>query len=54
MDFDPATMPLQAIARRGFGGHSGRLGIRFHDRGDDWIELALPWSADLVGDEAAG
>lgn len=54
MDFDPATMALTAIESRTFGGHGGRLGIRFHDRSEDWIELALPWSADLVGDEATG
>lgn len=37
-----------------FGGHGGRLGIVYHDHGDDWAELALPWHADLVGDEASG
>ena len=37
-----------------FGGHGGRLGIVYHDHGDDWAELALPWHADLIGDEAAG
>lgn len=54
MDFDPATMPMEAIALRRFGGHSGRLGIRFHARADDWVELALPWSPDLIGDEERG
>lgn len=37
-----------------FGGHGGRLGIVYHDHGDDWAELALPWHADLVGDPATG
>jgi uncharacterized protein (TIGR00369 family) len=37
-----------------FGGHGGTLGIVFHDHGDDWAELALPWHAGLVGDEASG
>lgn len=37
-----------------FGGHGGRLGIAYHNHGDDWAELALPWHADLVGDEASG
>lgn len=37
-----------------FGGHGGRLGIVYHDHGGDWAELALPWHADLVGDEASG
>jgi uncharacterized protein (TIGR00369 family) len=54
MDFDPATMAIQAIETRSFGGHGGRLGIRFHARSEDWIELALPYAADLVGDEDSG
>lgn len=54
MDDDPATMPIDALALHRFGGHSGRLGIRFHARGSDWVELALPWSADMVGDEETG
>jgi uncharacterized protein (TIGR00369 family) len=37
-----------------FGGHGGRLGIVYHDHGDDWAELAVPWHADLVGHEASG
>lgn len=37
-----------------FGGHGGRLGIVYHDHGDDWAELALPYHADLVGDPASG
>lgn len=54
MDYDPSTMPVAAIADHRFGGHSGRLGIRFHARGEGWIELALPWRADMVGDEEMG
>lgn len=54
MEFDPKTMVLQAIETRTFGGHGGRLGIRFHARGEDWIELALPYSHDLIGDEDSG
>jgi uncharacterized protein (TIGR00369 family) len=54
MSFDPATMPMESVALHRFGGHSGRLGIRFHARGGDWIELALPWSADMIGDEERG
>jgi uncharacterized protein (TIGR00369 family) len=37
-----------------FGGHGGRLGIVYHDHGDDWAELALPYHSDLIGDEASG
>ena len=39
---------------RGFGGHGGRLGIGYHAHGSDWVELRLPWHADLVGDAASG
>lgn len=35
-------------------GHSGWLGHRFHARGEGWVELAMPWREDLVGDEASG
>jgi uncharacterized protein (TIGR00369 family) len=37
-----------------FGGHGGRLGIVYHDHGDDWAELALPYGEELVGDAATG
>lgn len=39
---------------RPFGGHGGRLGIRYHAHGADWVELSLPWHADLVGDPDSG
>ena len=39
-------------------GHGGRLGIVHHDHGpggdDPWVELALPYAADQVGDPATG
>lgn len=31
--------------------HPGWLGLRYRDHGSDWVELELPWRADLVGDE---
>lgn len=31
-------------------GHTGWLGLRFTDQGDNWVELELPWRADLIGD----
>lgn len=37
-----------------FGGHGARLGIAYHAHGDDWIELALPYATDMIGDEATG
>ncbi len=39
-------------------GHGGRIGIRQHAHGDGpedpWVELALPYSPDLVGDPETG
>lgn len=35
-------------------GHSAWLGMRFHAIGDGWIELALPWNADIVSDSESG
>lgn len=29
--------------------HAAFLGMGYHAHGADWIELALPWRADLVG-----
>ena len=54
MDQDPAPLPVSANSGNRFGGHGGRLGLQFHGRSADWVELALPWSADLVGDEETG
>lgn len=44
--FDPAIVARHALR----AGHSGWLGLRFHDHGDDWVELELPWREDLVGE----
>ena len=30
-------------------GHGGAIGISYHDHGDDWAELALPYDERLVG-----
>jgi uncharacterized protein (TIGR00369 family) len=48
----PAFDPRRLFSGR--FGHGGRLGIVYHDHGDDWAELALPYHADLIGDEASG
>lgn len=37
-----------------FRGHSGFLDMRYVAHGDDWIELAVPWREDLVGDPETG
>lgn len=35
-------------------GHCGFLGLAYSAHGSDWVELALPWRADLVGDAETG
>lgn len=49
-----APFDVQRFTAHGFGGHGGRIGIAYHAHGPDWVELALPWSADLVGDAERG
>ena len=43
--FDPA----RATSMMTRHGHGGWLGIDYHAHGPDWVELALPWRAELVG-----
>ena len=45
-DFDPLGMIDRAFDRA----HPGWLGMEFHDRGENWTELKLPWREDLIGD----
>ncbi|MBO6767869.1 MAG: PaaI family thioesterase [Erythrobacter sp.] len=45
--FDPAQATSFFTGR----GHSGWLGLRYSDHGDDWVELELPWREDLLGEE---
>ncbi len=35
-------------------GHGGALGIAYHDHGEDWAELSLPYDARLVGMPESG
>ncbi|MGN6496397.1 MAG: PaaI family thioesterase [Tsuneonella sp.] len=44
--FDPSAA-LPTMLRNG---HSHWLGLSFGDSGRDWVELVLPWRADLVGE----
>ena len=45
---------LDRFMARGTWGHGGRLGIRLHAHEATWVEMALPYSTDLVGDPASG
>jgi uncharacterized protein (TIGR00369 family) len=47
MSFDPARF-MDYASREG-AGHGAAVGICYHDHGEDWVELALPWRAELVG-----
>ncbi len=35
-------------------GHGGHIGMRYGDHGDNWVELQLPYSENLIGDESSG
>jgi uncharacterized protein (TIGR00369 family) len=35
-------------------GHGGALGIDYHDHGEDWAELSLPYDARLIGMPESG
>lgn len=37
-----------------FGGHGGAVGITYHGRDNDWVELALPYDVKLIGDADSG
>ena len=61
----PVPPEADAAARSGFDpkrffelarkvGHGRALGIEYRDSGDDWVELALPWKAELVGRPESG
>lgn len=44
--------PRQAVPFLTSRGHAGWLGLRYSAHGEDWIELELPWRADLIGEES--
>ena len=44
--FDPVRAAPFLTARS----HNGWLGLQYRDHGADWVELELPWRADLVGE----
>ena len=35
-------------------GHGGALGIAYHDHGEDWAELSLPYAEQLIGVAESG
>lgn len=48
--FDPGIFQTMMSVH----GHSGHIGMRYRAHGDNWVELELPYSTDLVGDPATG
>ncbi|MBM0168573.1 PaaI family thioesterase [Altererythrobacter sp. C41] len=48
--FDPATAAAFMLQH----GHPGWLGMHYVAHGADWVELALPWREDLVGETGSG
>jgi len=54
MTWDAGAMTRYMLETPTLAGHGGRLGQRYHAHGDDWIEVAQPWSEELVGDEERG
>jgi len=35
-------------------GHGKLIGLTYHDSGDNWIELGLPYNEKLIGDPSTG
>ena len=48
--FDPSRFFKTRDAQH----HGSALGVVYHDHGDDWVELALPYAPHLIGDESSG
>lgn len=54
MKIEKALDGIAGMDRVRFGGHGGRLGIGYHAHGEGWVELALPYDAEMIGDEDSG
>jgi uncharacterized protein (TIGR00369 family) len=54
MTHDPARFDPERFRRFGMGGHGNAIGIAYHTHGPDWVELALPYRPELVGDPESG
>ncbi|MBB4613209.1 PaaI family thioesterase [Novosphingobium taihuense] len=50
LSFDPSQFGKFMMRH----GHTGFIGMQYHTHGDNWVELALPWREDLVGDPETG
>lgn len=45
-NFSPQFLSDWVLARA----HPGWLGLKYHDHGENWVEMELPWREDLIGD----
>lgn len=50
LTFDSARF-TEAMTRHG---HTGFIGMQYVGHGSNWVELAIPWREDLVGDPDTG
>ncbi|NCP12720.1 MAG: PaaI family thioesterase [Sphingomonadales bacterium] len=51
MNMPPARFNAREASKWFFShGHTGWLGLKFADQGDNWVELELPWREDLLGE----
>ena len=50
----PAFDPQRFMEHVRRVGHGGALGIFYRAHGEDWVELGLPYSSDLVGMPESG
>ena len=53
-DLTAAFDPERFMSYAGQVGHAGALGIFYHAKGEDWVELGLPYAEHLVGMPASG
>ena len=49
-----ADFDLKRFVSGKMGGHAGLLGIHYHDHGDRWVDLALPYDERQIGDPSRG
>jgi uncharacterized protein (TIGR00369 family) len=50
--FDPQKF-MDYASRQG-AGHGAAVGVAYHDHGEDWVELSIPYRAELVGMPGTG
>ena len=50
----PIFPELAELLRDGVSGHGQRLGLLYRAQGPDWVELALPYNPEQIGDPESG